>query len=153
MHLQEPKKKVKRFLDTEAVMFLATAADDRTPHVAAVFFAVDDDMRITFVTHTESRKAMNITENPRVAFSIGEHPPMNIQGGGTAIPVEGEEERRRVFDAVAEKAAGRKDVWPPIFRMQGEYAVYSISPSWMRMLDLESAHINEATPPFIDILV
>jgi hypothetical protein len=44
------------------------------------------------------------------------------------------------------------DFWPPILRIEaGEYLLYRIKPSWVRVLDMESRNVNEEEMPLFEI--
>jgi uncharacterized protein YhbP (UPF0306 family) len=55
-------------------MSIATIGMDGEPHVAAVYFACDDQINIYFFSDTESQHTLDITHEPRAAIAVsGEH--------------------------------------------------------------------------------
>lgn len=54
---------------------IATVRNDGRPHVVPVWFVLDDDDNIIFMTHHNSVKAKNITRDKRVAMSVDEEVP------------------------------------------------------------------------------
>jgi len=54
---------------------LATIRADGRPHVAPIWFAVDDDRSLVFNTGPESVKGRNMRRDPRVAFCVDDEQP------------------------------------------------------------------------------
>ena len=64
---------------------LATVRKDGRPHVAPIWFDVDDDGTIVFTTHEDSLKGRVLRREPRVALCVDdERPPFSF------VTVEGE---------------------------------------------------------------
>ena len=66
---------------------LATVRKDGRPHIAPIWFDLDDDGSIVFTTHAESLKGRSIRRDPRVGFCVDdERPPFSF------VTVEGDVE-------------------------------------------------------------
>jgi PPOX class probable F420-dependent enzyme len=63
---------VRALFDNLNYAHLATALPDGSPHSVPVWVGLEED-RITFLTQPRSRKARNVTRDPRVALSITDH--------------------------------------------------------------------------------
>jgi PPOX class probable F420-dependent enzyme len=58
---------------------LATTRRDGSPHVAPVWFAVDDDGSIVFTTHQDTVKGRSLRRDPRAALCVDdERPPFSF---------------------------------------------------------------------------
>jgi PPOX class probable F420-dependent enzyme len=71
----------KAFLSTEPPHTgkLATVRKDGRPHVAPIWFDLDDDGSIVFNTHSESLKGKSIRRDPRVCLCVDdERPPFSF---------------------------------------------------------------------------
>lgn len=150
---EKVKAKALEYLKGQALMVLATSTMDGAPYASTMLYVVDDGFNFHFITRKETKKAAHLAENPRVAFSIGFASPMNIQAEGRVDLVEDEAERAELFARLAEAGGKAKDFWPPILRIEaGDYLLFRIVPSWLRVLDLEGQHINEEEMPFTEII-
>jgi PPOX class probable F420-dependent enzyme len=58
---------------------LATTRKDGRPHVAPIWYDLDDDGTIVFATGAETLKGRSIRRDPRVCFCVDdEHPPFSF---------------------------------------------------------------------------
>jgi PPOX class probable F420-dependent enzyme len=74
---------------------LATTRRDGRPHVAPIWFALDDDGSIVFTTHAETLKGRTLRRDPRAALCVDdEAPPFSF------VTVEGEVEISEDLDAL-----------------------------------------------------
>ncbi|HEY7082939.1 MAG TPA: PPOX class F420-dependent oxidoreductase [Nitrososphaeraceae archaeon] len=56
---------------------IATVRSDGKPHLAPVWFVLDDDNKdLVFTTGHTSQKAMNILRDPRVSISVDDQTPL-----------------------------------------------------------------------------
>ena len=64
---------------------MATVATEEKPDAATVFYVVDEDLTIYFMTRVESRKFLNLEKQPMVSMVITDEKTMEtIQLTGTA---------------------------------------------------------------------
>ncbi|MGH3278362.1 MAG: PPOX class F420-dependent oxidoreductase [Trebonia sp.] len=63
---------VRRLLDGPNTAHLATILPDGSPHSVPVWIGVEGD-RLAFLTAPGSRKARNVTRDPRVSVSVTDH--------------------------------------------------------------------------------
>ncbi len=95
-------EQVRAFLDSTPPHTgkLATVRTDGRPHVAPVWYAVDDDATLVFTTGAETVKGRNLRRDPRASLCIDdERPPFNF------VVVEGEVELEDDLDQVRRWAA------------------------------------------------
>lgn len=100
---------VRPFFETRAVVHLSTLMPDGAPHVTAVWAGPHGEQDLAFFTETGSRKAKNITADPRVALSVtmpGNDLAMAMVRGEVVRTVEGEE-AMDIVDALSRLYTGK----------------------------------------------
>src|SRR5436305_9931547 len=73
---------------------VSTVSAARAPEAALVNFAVTDDLEIVFYALQDTRKAVNLRSNPRVAIVIGWEDDKTLQYEGIADEPDGSELER-----------------------------------------------------------
>lgn len=139
------------FLKENFVMELATTYDDK-PTCSPVIYVLDDDLNFYFVTYRMSYKAQNLIKNPQCSLTVWQFLQMSLQVDGRASVVEDEAKKEWVIDAFADAATRDPNFWAPIFRIKrGDYCVFKITPTWMRVLDLTHNTVRQEESPFTEI--
>ena len=134
--ISEEKPEITKFLTTNQLGTLATADKEGQPHTAAVYFTIDPDLNIYFITKDQTTKARNIAENSKVAFAVYEaasQKTVQVQGTAAAIddPSRADDIFRRILAITASTSESRI---PPISKLSaGGYGLYKITPDVMRM--------------------
>jgi uncharacterized protein len=137
---------VRDYLQSHSTMTLATSGGDR-PWAATVFYVCDEELRLYFVSSTQSRHSEQAAANPNVAATIYEHEQewSSIRG----VQIEGrlgvvaaadrawvEELYARRFPAIGRILAEPAD---ELERLIGERfragAFYVLSPGLLRFVD------------------
>ncbi|MBX7234115.1 MAG: pyridoxamine 5'-phosphate oxidase family protein [Caldilineales bacterium] len=131
------------FLTSHNTLSLATAGPDGTPHAAAVFYAVADDLTLYFLSEPKTLHAQHIGAGARVAGTIEANDQdwksiRGLQLHGWAEPCSGiEEERARaVYAARFPFVARASDV--SIATLAGPLSrarYYKLTPTWIRLID------------------
>jgi len=135
------------FLATRHTGVLATVNEAGDPHAASVYFSVDDDLCLTFITKTKTQKYKNIEKHSRVFFvCTDEEMQTTAQLDGHAKKITDATEHQRALDAAyhyAEKGSGTE--FPPIEKLfAGDYVALKIVPRTIRMaVYLRNAESNE----------
>lgn len=104
------------YLSAHPYLRLATVTDSGTPQVHTVGY-VSEDAVVYFVTDRKSRKALNILNNPVVAYAVDENYEdiMAIQGvqmEGNASLITMETEAIRLLGLMAQKFPAMEDMPP-----------------------------------------
>ncbi len=145
------KKSVVAFLKENFVMDIATSRDDK-PAVAPVVYVIDEELNFYFVTYRMSFKAQNLIANPKCSVSIWKLLQMSVQADGTTSIVDDVVKKEWVINAFADAATKDPNFWAPIFRIKkGDYCVFKITPTWMRVLDLAHNTVRQEDSPYIEI--
>lgn len=148
---QKVKNDMISFLKDNFVMEIATVRDNK-PAVTPVIYVIDDDLNFYFVTYRTSVKAQNLINNPVCSFTIWQFSQICIQADGIASIVEDEKRKEWVIDAFADAATKDSNFWAPIFRIKrGDYCLFQIKPTWMRVLDLSHNTIRQENSPYTEI--
>lgn len=135
------QEQIQTFLKNEKQRLgvLSTISATGTPQSAFIYYAFDEDLNIYFITRTESRKYINIKNNPNVAFVVGtETPPQTLQIEGTASVLERPEDFSFLFSDLVKMTVERHFV-PPITQMtnSGDVFFMKITPTWVRLGNFE----------------
>ena len=102
------------FLESNMKVQVATVGPDGAPHLTTLFYALDEQGRITFWTYGSSQKIKNLRRDPRVSCLVedgidyGELRGVSIQG--RAELVEDYDEIRTLGRRVVEVMAGGADL-------------------------------------------
>lgn len=125
MNLQD----VKQFLNQFDTCVIATTNASSQPEAATVGFSVDEQFKVLIASNEKTRKAVNISQNNKVALVFGFDGPKTVQLEGEAEKINPAENEGRItlhFDKVpgAKKFAGETG-----------QNYYLITPSWLRFTD------------------
>lgn len=151
MENEKSKEEMVNFLKNNFVMSLATT-NNSVPAVAPVVYVVDDELNFYFVTYRITRKAQNLIANPQCSFTVWQFLEMSVQGSGETSIVEDEARKEWVLEAFADAATKDPNFWAPIFRIKrGDYTVFKIKPTWLRVLDLSHNTVRAKESPFTEI--
>ncbi|HEX7740148.1 MAG TPA: pyridoxamine 5'-phosphate oxidase family protein [Marmoricola sp.] len=102
------------FLAANMKVQVATVGPDGAPHLTTLFYALDDQGRITFWTYGSSQKIKNLRRDPRISCLVedgidyGELRGVSIQGRGELV--EDYDEIRTLGRRVVEVMAGGADL-------------------------------------------
>lgn len=125
--MENPKQLALEFLKQNKIGVLATANAEGAPHGTLVYYVIDNDFNLYFVTKLDTTKAKNIAQNPRVAFVVGtKDEPVTAQLQGKAAHFQGPTEVKLIDQILAIAHTGNYH-WPPILQIQaGKPAVFVI---------------------------
>ena len=139
------------FLKEQFVMEVATSENNK-PSASVVIYVVDEDLNFYFVTQSNSYKAQHLLKNPQISMVVWDFLKMSVQADGIASVVEDEAKKSWVVDAFADAATRDSNFWAPIFRIKrGDYMIFKIVPTWMRVLDLTHSTVRQKESPFTEI--
>ena len=148
---QKVKSNLISFLKDNFVMEIATARDNK-PAVSPVIYVTDADLNFYFVTYRSSVKAQNLINNPLCSFTIWQFSQICVQADGVASVIEDEAKKSWVIDAFADAATKDSNFWAPIFRIKrGDYCLFQINPTWLRVLDLSHNTVRQENSPYTEI--
>lgn len=123
-----------RLILTQGSGVLSTSADD-VPHASLMSYAPEPDLTyIHMATPASTRKWANLGRNPRLALLVddrcetrgGTAPTSALTVGGTHVPVQDPQEKRRILDMLIARHPHLAD-----FLSQKGMELIRLKPSWM----------------------
>jgi hypothetical protein len=66
------QRRIHRFLSENRIGVVSTITPDNEPHGSVVYFSIDDNFNISFITKSGTRKADNLTHNDRIHMTVYE---------------------------------------------------------------------------------
>jgi general stress protein 26 len=126
----------KKFLRSHPVGVLATVGHDHRPHAAAIYFTVDSQFNIKFITKSETRKAANLLQHIHAMLVVYEpESQTTVQVTGDVSKVEDTTEVNRIFTEIIYTSldVSNTDIPPPTRLSTGEYLAFSMKPTEIRM--------------------
>jgi len=134
--ISKQHQRIAKFLKANHVGILATADKAGRPQAAAVYYALDNELNIYFITKKGTAKGRNLEVNPRVAFTVFTAATQStLQISGIAHQLDDVSAFHRIFKAIlsASRITSESPV-PPVTRLDsGEYVAYKIKPRTMRL--------------------
>jgi hypothetical protein len=66
------QQRIHRFLSQNRIGIVSTISPDMEPHGSVVYFSIDDQFNISFITKSGTRKADNLVHNDRIHMTVFE---------------------------------------------------------------------------------
>ena len=132
----ESRAYIKDFLNDHYSGVLATADGAANPHIAVVYYLLDDDFGFLFATKSETQKYKNIEENEQVAFLVyDEKTQTTLQAYGIAEKVSDEEKQKAIYKNMYRSSAeASKTELPPAEKLfAGDFVALRLLPQTIKM--------------------
>jgi len=125
------------FLKGQDVGALATSTLEDGPSVRPVYYAVDDDLTIFFLTLKSTRKTTDLIKNARAAFTIYDSAkPATLELHGTVVDQTEVATIEPIVTELARTIAAKGDHFAPLTRMDpSEVRFFKLTPAWARYAD------------------
>ncbi len=135
------------FLQGNSTAVIATAVAGE-PHASTVYYAIDTDFNLYFVTKRNTGKYIQVARNEAVAFVIGTGPEhISVQGRGHAEILFGEQKERALALVADVRAREHVKTWPikeiTTFKDKAD-VVFKIIPSQLSFMNLDSTQYPES---------
>ena len=130
------KQRFYEFLDNNPVGVLSTVTPDGDPHGVVIYYVIDKNFIISFLTRAETRKRDNIKHNNHVMLTVYEpRTQTTVQIVGTAKEVTDSYEVNGIAGAVMGVSTKIANTGlPPISKLEaGSYVGFRITPEQIRM--------------------
>lgn len=134
------------FLDKHKVGVLATVDPNGDPHAAAIYYFIDEDFTISFVTKAGTKKAGNLQQNNHAVLVVYEaESQTTVQVTGIVTEVTDIVEVNQIFTkAIYASIDTAKKSVPPLARLkEGDYVGYRLTPKQVRMAVFSHAKSGE----------
>jgi general stress protein 26 len=150
--MSEAKKKSLEFLKNHTLAAIATVSSESTPHVANVYYVVDDDLQIYCVTRTDTSKFQNIKNNPIVALVVTDEETVEtVQLIGKAMVVKDETQASTILEKLW-KVTLSSQSWPaPIVKISsGDLTLLKIKPKELKFGSFKPIHLEDGKDPYFE---
>lgn len=133
---EDKNVRILRFLEERACCVLATVDPDGNPDASVVYYGIEPDFGLTFLTKRDTKKSGNLHFNNRiVAVIYDEALQATVQVKGVAEEVTEAEKAHDIFRNTLRKSlhAAAAGI-PPIAKLSaGTYVAYRIKPTQVAM--------------------
>ncbi len=150
---ENARKDALSFLKHHKTGVLATVAPGGGPHASMVFYTVDDNFNIFFLTLIDSRKFVALEANPKVAFTVSTPDvPQTLQMEGVAMDISLDDEAKEKLPLLMEVLNSNNWFYGPISKLDPkDIVVVWIKPTWVRWADYAfqldgSGHVLQEIP-------
>lgn len=133
----ETKRRIYNFLRNHPIGVLSTVDEDGGPRATVIYFSVDEDFVITFVTKKETKKHQNLQHDTRsmlVTYEATDQ--VTAQVSGHASVIEDTDEAHKAFSDMVKISheRSRAGTPPPITKLEaGDYVAYQLVPHEIRL--------------------
>lgn len=134
--ISERNRRIYNFLQEHPIGVLATIDPNGNPHAVVVYFSVDKDFTLSFITKRETKKHDNLKRNNRTMIVTYEpNTQTTVQVTGIANEVSGISETARIFSNTIKSSKETSEAGiPPISKLNaGQYVAYHLRPLQIRM--------------------
>ena len=134
--LSDRRRRMYDFLHEHPVGVVSTTDPDGNPHGAVIYFTVDKNFIIRFMTKKQTRKYDNLIHNNRMMLTVFEPLTQStIQFEGTAIEREGQNATNEVATSLFDTPLATSDSGlPPLAKLQaGAFTTFRVIPILIRM--------------------
>lgn len=132
----EVLERVRRLIESETTMVLATAGEDGAAAAAPLFYLPGAALALYWLSAERSRHSRNIARRPKAAAAVYRSVArwqeiQGVQMEGAAEAVRDRAERERILVLYRRRFAPGPELEPAI----GESTLYVFRPRWLRYLD------------------
>lgn len=149
--LSARQQRIYDFLVGYPVGVLSSVSEDAGPHGAVVYFVVDEDFSISFITKSGTRKHRNLLRDGPVAFTVFEPTSQTVvQINGLVDEITDMEQVTSVASRVfrASRKFNRAGMLPINKLEAGHFVAFRLRPSDVRMAVYESKSRGSYTQLF-----
>lgn len=131
-----------KFLKEHRLGVLSTVSPKGKPQASALFYVSDDDFSIYFTTLDTTRKFINLSANPNVAFTVAsESVPRTLQMEGTAAELRENADAGYNVKELLGVLRSNKLYGPPLARLDpARIVIVKIVPKKIRWADYANSH-------------
>jgi len=131
-HFNERQQRIYDFLKKHSVAVLSTASNSGQPHGVVIYYDIDKDFDITFITKTNTLKHQNLMENNRLMLTVFESRSQTVcQISGSSRDIKNTEQTQAITESILRKSlalSGPGEI--PISKINsGEYVAIRVLPT------------------------
>ena len=129
---QEILRQAYYFLNKQPAAVLATLNQDKSPHLTVVYFHVDEDMSVSFLTKSDTRKSKNIKKRKKATLlAYDSKSQQSITISGKAQEIDSIPAGTKLFTETMQTALRTSEGGKmPLSQLlsAGHYALFKITP-------------------------
>lgn len=136
----QDKQQIIDFINNNPLGVLATSNSVGFPHAAAIYFVLDEDLNIYFVTKENTLKHKNLKQNPLAAIAIYEKETLTtLQASGNVKVVDEIDKFMHLFNKLSDinHEQTNSDRLPVSKLFAGDYYMYCLKPKTMRLAEFK----------------
>ncbi len=141
--IQDEEKQVHAFLRKHKVGVLATVTPQGKPHAAAIYYTVDSDLKIRFLTVAKTQKAINLRHDNHATLVVYDAATQStVQLQGTAADITDITNLNKIYRDIVFASIDTSDTdIPPVSKIgPGEYEAFCLTPTRVHMAIFNSPH-------------
>ena len=127
------KQKLFQFFQKNPIGIISTISQENTPHSSNIFYTINKDFVLYFITKKEMKKFRDILKNNHVSITITE--PLtfeSVQIEGRAEEIKDHTEMQYVIDTLSKICKDLKHWPPPISQLTGHSCILKVHITSMR---------------------
>lgn len=128
------------FLQNHHLAGLATVSPAGQAHATVIYYFVQPDLTLYFITKNVTRKCGYLRQDGRVGLEITDEPArQTIQLEGRASEIVDPFEFGRIIDNFQVEMKRNPDVWNdiPISHVRNGYCIFAVRPTWLCWSDFK----------------
>jgi len=134
--LSDRQTRIYEFLQSMPVGVLSTVGLGQKPHGSVIYFTIDENFKLSFLTKRDTRKYENLQYNPAVTITVFEPKTQaTAQIMGEAVEVKDTTEMNRIAAVVLDVSLRTSQSGlPPISKLEaGPYVAFHVKPEQIRL--------------------
>lgn len=151
IQLSDKREHILEFLKNHNIGVLATVDPNGEPNAATIYFTVDDDLNVSFITKTGTKKHDNLIRQNHAMLVVYEASSQTtVEIVGIASAITGVSEVQDIFADILKisKSTSGNDV-PPISKLNaGKYVGYQLESKEIRMASFVRAKSGDYSTIF-----
>ena len=131
------KELIQKYLSQGKVMQLATSAEGQ-PWVCTVYYVIDDQLNIYWLSLPSRRHSQEIATNNKVAVTImvkSDQPVVGVQAEGTAELISEPSEIEKISKLYVAKHEAGKDFYQNFLKGKNQHSMYKLTPQKFVLFD------------------
>jgi len=133
------------FLRAQELGVLTTVSAEGDPRARLVYYAVGDDFSVYFVTHAQTRKALDLAHNPRASFVVADEAvPQTAQVEGTVTNLTDQTTVDPMLATLTERLLSNTVYGAPLMRFDPDTLLYfRLIPHFVKWGDFTQGHTTD----------
>jgi len=130
------QQRIYGFLHSNPIGVLSSVSPDGEPHGSVIYFTIDNDFQVSFVTKQDTRKYDNLKRHDHVLLTVYEPQAQTVaQVTGKAVEIKDSFEINAVAGAILAASLKTSDGGlPPISKLEaGSFVGFRINPDQIRL--------------------